>query len=158
LLLLKKKHQVTLSAADMTPSLGCVDCQEEVSTTVFICIRHVQMHVKIGEMKGREASLPVTMEHLKLSFYGTERLHLLASSNPTLLLIPSNKPFASSKPSSSPLSSKGCGNHMGLLGRTHASSVKGALQASEHSHYSCATKARSLKCRDSGKGHQDELA
>jgi len=30
------------------------------------------MHVKIGEMKGKEASPPVNMEHVKLSFDGTE--------------------------------------------------------------------------------------
>ncbi len=72
---------MTLSAADMTPSFGCIPCQEEVSTNVFTCTGHAQMQMEIGEMKGKEASLHITMEHLKLSFYGTERLHLLASSS-----------------------------------------------------------------------------
>jgi len=46
-LLVKKKQQVTLSAADMNPSFGCVHCQEEISTSVFICTGCVQMQVEI---------------------------------------------------------------------------------------------------------------
>jgi len=57
-LLLKKKQQLTVSAADMIPSFGCVHCQEEVNTNVPTCTGRVQMEVEIGEMKGKEGQSP----------------------------------------------------------------------------------------------------
>ncbi len=58
----KKKQQVTLSAADMPASFGSAHCQEEVSTNALTCTGHVQMRVKVGDKKVKEASFPVSTE------------------------------------------------------------------------------------------------
>ena len=50
--LLDEKQHVTLSVADMTPSLGCTHCQEEVSTG----------GAKVGAERGLAAIAMLTMK------------------------------------------------------------------------------------------------